>query len=356
MFRHLLFFLTICCLVFMGSPAQAHWADMAAMELNISSQSAEGIFTLPTPFISEADKNKDGQVSSEEIKNSSKKIASILEKSIYIKGNYHKGLLSVYPATQLNTSLSNRKNFSSLLLKWTWESPVSNYTMHYSLFPQDAPKAHCLVSVNLNHKISSLVFNHQTTDHPLQETSTGFKIKTFTTLGFEHILTGYDHILFLLALLLVGGRFMYLLKIVTAFTIAHSVTLTLAVLNLVNAPGRIIESIIAASIIYVAAENLWRKEEREPHWMLVFIFGLIHGLGFANILKEMALSSQELVTALISFNIGIEVGQVCIVLIAWYLLSNLAKAQWYNRFKYAGSVAIIIMASIWFVERAILGA
>jgi HupE / UreJ protein len=160
----------------------------------------------------------------------------------------------------------------------------------------------------------------------------------FLRLGVEHIFTGYDHIAFLLALLLLGGRFFDLVKIVTSFTIAHSVTLALAALGILNPPSRIVEALIAASIIAVAGENLWvlrgakggseRVASALRHrWRITFAFGLVHGFGFASALKELNLPRSALVAGLVSFNLGVEVGQVTIVALAFPLLAWLGSLR-----------------------------
>lgn len=153
----------------------------------------------------------------------------------------------------------------------------------------------------------------------------------FLRLGVEHIFTGYDHIAFLLALLLLGGRFLDLVKIVTSFTIAHSITLALAALGILNPPSRWVEALIAVSIVAVAGENLWvlraakggtaRVASALRHrWRITFAFGLVHGFGFASALQELKLPRSALVAGLVSFNLGVEVGQVAIVTMAFPLL------------------------------------
>jgi hypothetical protein len=165
-------------------------------------------------------------------------------------------------------------------------------------------------------------------DHP----SVWAQARRFLFLGVEHIFTGYDHIAFLLALLLLGGRFLDLVKIVTSFTIAHSVTLALAALGVLNPPSRWVESLIALSIVAVAGENLWvlrasaggtaRVASALRHrWRITFAFGLVHGFGFASALRDLNLPRSALVAGLVSFNLGVEVGQVAIVTIAFPLLA-----------------------------------
>ncbi|MHC0037504.1 HupE/UreJ family protein [Pseudoneobacillus sp. C159] len=173
---------------------------------------------------------------------------------------------------------------------------------------------------------------------------------SFFKLGMLHILTGYDHLLFLLALLLRKQSFKQYAAIVTSFTIAHSITISLAVLGAVNLPSRFVEAAIAFSICYVAAENLFRHEIRY-RWGLTFLFGLIHGLGFANILKEMNIGKGQLVSSLLSFNIGIEVVQLILVLLVLPLLSYMHRLPYSKKIVQIGSVIIIVLGGFWFMER-----
>lgn len=175
----------------------------------------------------------------------------------------------------------------------------------------------------------------------------------FFKLGMLHILTGYDHLLFLLALLLRKQTFRQYASIITSFTIAHSITLSLAVLGIADLPSRFVEAAIAFSICYVAAENLFRKEIRN-RWLLTFGFGLIHGLGFAGILKEMAISKSSLASALVGFNIGIEAVQLVLVLLALPLLRLLHKQKAAGKIIAYGSWAIILFGAFWFFERVFL--
>ena len=134
----------------------------------------------------------------------------------------------------------------------------------------------------------------------------------FLKLGVGHILLGYDHLLFLLALLLVASRVRELVKIVTSFTVAHSITLIGAGLGAVSLPSRIVEPAIAATIIYVGLENYWIKTSNR-RWVLTFALGLVHGFGFAGLFKEVGLPDNGRVLALVSFNVGVEIGQVAVV-------------------------------------------
>jgi len=186
--------------------------------------------------------------------------------------------------------------------------------------------------------------------------------------GVWHIWVGYDHILFLLALLLPAvavreaGRwqavaafrpaFWSVLRIVTAFTVAHSVTLTLATLGVISLPSRWVESTIAASVIIAALNNIYPLF-RERRWMMAFVFGLIHGFGFASVLTDLGLPQDALVIALVGFNVGVETGQLAIVAGFLPLIYFLRYTWFYRRVLLTGgSILIAILATVWFVERA----
>ena len=187
--------------------------------------------------------------------------------------------------------------------------------------------------------------------------------------GIWHIWIGIDHILFLIALLLPSvvrreagawvpvenfkSALWYVVKIVTVFTIAHSITLSLASLEIVTLPSRLVESIIALSIIAVALHNLYPTVLPGKDWVIVFVFGLFHGFGFASVLGELGAGSDFLLLTLLGFNLGVEIGQVAVVAAAFPILYLIRKPQpVYRRVLAYGSVFLILVAGYWFVERA----
>ncbi|HZI51658.1 MAG TPA: HupE/UreJ family protein [Terriglobia bacterium] len=178
-------------------------------------------------------------------------------------------------------------------------------------------------------------------------------IARFVPEGIHHILIGPDHLLFLIGLLLLGGTMRRLLLVVTAFTIAHSITLSLAALDIFTPPARIIEPAIALSIVYVGFDNLLVKEGRDVRAWIAFSFGFIHGFGFANVLREMDLPRSALGWSLFSFNLGVEIGQMVVVLIVATLLSMVrARSEQIGRkVAVAGSIGVIVAGAYWFVER-----
>lgn len=173
----------------------------------------------------------------------------------------------------------------------------------------------------------------------------------FVRLGVEHILGGWDHLLFLAALLLGGGGALTLLKIVTAFTIAHSVSLAAAVIGLVHLPERLVESVIAASIAWVAVDNVVRSGPVRRRWLTSFVFGLVHGLGFASAIAPLALPGWSLAAALVGFNGGVEAGQALVIAVAVPALVWARRRPWELRVRRALSVAVAAIGAAWFVRR-----
>ncbi len=178
-------------------------------------------------------------------------------------------------------------------------------------------------------------------------------MRTFIPAGIHHILIGPDHILFLVGLLLLGGTWLALVRIVTAFTIGHSITLSLAALSIVMPPARVIEPAIALSIVFVGADNLVRGSGRDVRAWAALAFGLIHGFGFANVLREFGLPAQALGWSLFSFNLGVEIGQLGVVLIVAAALAAIRRrsAVAGSRVAIAGSVIVIAAGVYWFIER-----
>jgi hypothetical protein len=177
----------------------------------------------------------------------------------------------------------------------------------------------------------------------------------FIKLGVEHIITGYDHLLFLLALLATANGMWSVIRIVTAFTVAHSVTLSLATFGIVTIPDRIIEPLIALTIVWVALENLLASEPDRRRWMWVFGFGLVHGFGFASALGELGLKGSAIARALVGFNLGIEIGQLLFVALFMPVLTLLKRGRGALLTPRIASLAVVIVGTYWLGERILRG-
>jgi len=185
-------------------------------------------------------------------------------------------------------------------------------------------------------------------------------VRTYTLLGVEHILTGFDHLLFVLALVVLVGGLKRLLQTVTAFTLAHSITLALATLGVVHVPSALVEATIALSIMFVALEILQQRRGREgltsrAPWVVAFSFGLLHGLGFAGALAEIGLPQNAIPLALLFFNVGVEIGQVMFIVVVLAVM-RLARSLLAGRVELSpapGVTAYVIgaLSTFWVFER-----
>ena len=234
--------------------------------------------------------------------------------------------------------------------------PPGVVTVTADLFPYD-PVHQTFLNVYEGPDLSTQAI--LSAEHPSFEHFAGSRqgvlavIRRFLPSGIHHILIGPDHLLFLVGLLLLGGSLRRLILVVTAFTVAHSVTLTLAALNILSPPASVIEPAIALSIVYVGIDNLMVRGGRDMRAVIAFVFGFIHGFGFANVLREMDLPPRALGWSLFSFNLGVEVGQlVVVVLVASALAALRKRSPSAGRLvAVAGSAVVIAAGAFWFVER-----
>lgn len=248
----------------------------------------------------------------------------------------------------------NDKQFAAIHLNYELDQKPQTLILNYHMFLDDSDPSHAnYATVKLDGKQQEGILSYESRELEIGEASFIQNAKQFLLLGLEHIFTGYDHILFIISLLFGAKTFRNILSLVTAFTIAHSMTLVLATLEIVQLPGRFVESAIALSIIYVALINIFNPDSKHQPW-LAFAFGLIHGFGFAGILSEMRLDGTHLATSLISFNIGIEIGQIIIVSVVFPIILWLSKLS-YRPAKWVipgASAAILILGLVWFFDRA----
>jgi hypothetical protein len=232
-------------------------------------------------------------------------------------------------------------------LRYATTSPAGSVAVNTVMFPYD-PMHQTFVNMYEGDTLASqMILDAQ---HPHLEYFAGSRqgvaavVRKFVPAGIHHILIGPDHLLFLVGLLLL---------VVTSFTVAHSITLSLAALNLVTPPARLIEPAIALSIVYVGADNILAKGGRDVRGWIAFTFGFIHGFGFANVLREMDLPSRALGWSLFSFNVGVEIGQLLVVvLVASALAALKSRSEWAGRhLAFAGSLVVIVAGAFWFVQR-----
>jgi HupE / UreJ protein len=242
----------------------------------------------------------------------------------------------------------------TLTVEFTCGAAVRELVVRDDVFDAFGPDHHTIGRIDAGGSTTSFAFAPDRRELRLRLDAGRYRLGDFVALGVEHIMTGWDHLLFLLALLLPGGGVLAMVKIVTAFTIAHSVTLSLATLEIVTVPDRLVESVIALSIAAVAAENLVGRPTVTRRWIVSFVFGLVHGFGFSSALRELALPTEGLILSLFGFNAGVEIGQAAVVVVGVPALALPRRAGWERRLIWGGSAAILVVGLILFVERAIL--
>ena len=245
-----------------------------------------------------------------------------------------------------------------LRVQYALESPAGTVTVTARLFPYD-PNHQTFLNVYENTALTQAILDR---GRPEFEYFAGTRqgvlavMRKFIPAGIHHILIGPDHLLFLVGLLLLGGTIRQLAFVVTSFTVAHSITLSLAALNIVTPPARVIEPAIALSIVYVGADNLLVSAPgggRDVRAWIAFAFGFIHGFGFANVLREMDLPTRALGWSLFSFNVGVEIGQLVVVVAVASALSaiRLRSETAGRQLAFAGSIVVIVAGTFWFVQR-----
>jgi len=342
---------------------RAHTLDTSYARVTISSNALEFKFTydLATLLrITSLDANQDRQVSREELGRQAPEIYRYLRGHIYVELNSREARFGdELPPSWPDDALAAipQEDYPQRLVSFTFRNPVQDtpedVALIFDVFGQFGDRHTILGVFAHGGREHDVLFTRYEPDY-LYDTfyrpTPYAQLGSYLKLGIAHIFLGYDHLLFLLALIVVS-RFIELVKVVTAFTVAHTITLILAALQIVSLPARLIECGVALTIVYVAAENLWTK--RTSHrWMLTFAFGLVHGFSFANVLRTLGLPATGLARSLLCFNLGVEIGQICIVAALWPLIWWLNRQPWDRRAKVGVSIAILLCGAVWFVERA----
>lgn len=234
---------------------------------------------------------------------------------------------------------------------------IDTISIDYNLWFETSNGKHKNVAViesNGGETVSEFIFTDSNRELALDaglEVPFWTAVGQFFILGVEHIWFGYDHVLFVVALILLGGKFWNIVKIITSFTVAHSVTLILASLEIVSLPGALVESIIALSILYIALENQFVKHIKY-RWIITFAFGLIHGFGFAGALSEIQIPKNHFISSLLTFNLGVEIGQIVIVAVLLPIIWFLQRFEWNRWVVRTVSLGIAVFGLNWFIDRA----
>ena len=328
------------------APALAHSMNFASAQVELNGAHATVQIMFDGTRVPSLDENKDGLVSQGELNASVEEMYRRLKAALSFTGPAapEKMTLTRYEVT-------GEQDVLLLVLDLEFAGPVQNFEVTgrmSALLDQPAPLIVTLAGPGVGGeaviKDDGDVARFQTARPTLDV------FQSFSLMGIEHIFTGYDHLAFLMCLLLGATSVRSLIWTITAFTLAHSVTLSLATLNIVHVPGPIVETAIAATIIYVAVENLvGSRLVKRP--LITGAFGLIHGFGFASALQEVGIPSDHIVLSLFSFNLGVEFGQLVFIGVGYVLLGKFVTSK---RLRTAVSIVTICIALFWFIQRVAL--
>ncbi|WP_296510312.1 HupE/UreJ family protein [Rhodoferax sp.] len=350
-------------------PAQAHKASDSYLILEVQGAEVRGQWDIALRDIDFAiglDANGDGKITWGEVRSKHTEVEAWSTSALTLS----RGGACRISVTEHLIDEHTDGAYAVMRLQGQCPASAAPFQVNYRLlFGMDALHRG-LLRLNLDGQTVSTIFSPESSEQEFAsgELSGLSQFGAFLVQGVWHIWIGFDHILFLLALLLpvvlvrsrdqwspisnlkAAGR--EVLWVVTAFTVAHSITLTLAALQVVELPSRWVESVIALSVVLAAANNLY-PVVGEKRWVAAFLFGLIHGFGFASVLSELGLPSATLVISLVGFNVGVELGQLAIVAVFLPLAFALRKTRFYQKGVFAGGSALtMVLALVWLVERA----
>ena len=365
--RALLFPLLLCLQFFLALPAQAHKPSDSYLSVNVAGDKVTGQWDIALrdlDFALGLDQDGNGELTWDEVRAQHDAIAAYALARLALSNAGQACVLKA--GDQL---IDNHTDGAYTVLRFSAACPgkVDALGVDYRLFAELDPQHKGLLKLVSNGTTSTAIFSPDaaTQTLSLRAPSKWTQFADYVKEGVWHIWIGFDHILFLLSLLLPAvllhkaseqaqtfrAAFIDVLKVVTAFTLAHSITLTLASLHVVSLPSRWVESAIAASVVLAALNNIFPLfRGRRPH--AAFAFGLLHGFGFATVLADLGLPQGALALSLAGFNVGVELGQLAIVAV-FLPLAFLARRTWfYRQVMTTGSALIAIVAAVWLVERA----
>ena len=353
--------LVIFCSLLSLQDAAAHDPGLSSLTIRQRTNSLEATLTLAVKDaaqVAELDEDRDGIVTQAEFARSRPQLEAAVERQVVIIAAQKVAKnSSIHSRLDENNNVEVRLNFDAVaFFNLEIQSKlIASLPFGHRQYLQIQNST----GQTLFEQLLSATTDRATVQVPHADASTVAleAVRSFTNflcLGVKHILTGYDHLLFLFGLLLVARGFFSSLGIITSFTIAHSITLAVATLRVVQIPSRIVEPLIAASIVFVGIENLLRGDIPTARRMVAFGFGLIHGFGFASALHEAGIGSGTggIILPLFSFNLGVELGQIMVAALALPIIWKLRENPMFiARWAPACSAAVVLLGSFWFVQR-----
>ena len=361
--------LLVCCLVLFPLVVKAHTPSSSYLFLKDDSQLELrwDIALRDLDYVLGLDSNQDQTITWRELKNKRQEVEAYALSNLIIERKGHSCSLS---SQKLQVVNHTDGMYAVLGISSECVSNTGSLNIKYSLlFDEDAYHRGIIFDQRSKKENSYIASLEKKTIEIADKSGLVRNLVTFVKQGIWHILIGYDHILFVLTLMLpavllyrdrkwvavkaLKPALISLLKVVTAFTIAHSITLSLATIGLVSLPSRLVESAIALSVLLVAINNI-KPLFTHARWSMAFFFGLIHGFGFASVLSDLDLNNGSLLISLLGFNIGVELGQGIILLLLFPVAYSLRKTKVYQgTILKGGSILISLLASFWLVQRLV---
>ncbi len=368
-----LILLLLCCFsAWLPGHALAHKASDSYLSLAVAGDKVTGQWDIALRDLDYAiglDDNEDGNITWGEVKAHHKAIAGYAFSRLKLAAEGKDCPIAV--GEQL---IDDHTDGAYTVIRFTAQCPqsVGVLTVDYKLLFDIDPLHRGLLRLQRGAAVDTAVMSpeHSSQCFEIGSVSKWSQLGQYVVEGIWHIWTGYDHVLFLLSLLLpavliyrdgcwqpvtrFADAFWDVLKIVTAFTLAHSITLSLAALGIISLPSRLVESAIAFSVVLAALNNIYPLFQGR-RWMVAGAFGLIHGFGFASVLGDLGLPRDALALALFGFNLGVEIGQLAIVCAFLPVAYLIRKSAAYRKLIFIGGSAVIVMvAAVWFIERAFM--
>jgi len=341
--------------------ARTHDPGLSTASVRLEADKLEAVLVfsvVDAGQLVELDKNRDGQISKDELTAATAELQKMAPQALEVKFDEQP-----VQTTDARCRFDESDNasvylsfparpFAKLTIRSKWLALLQ--PGHRQFFSLQNPNGEVLAERLLSANSDSVTIQLDAAETKPAPKSSANSFADFLVLGVKHIWTGYDHLLFLFGLLLVTRNFGAAVKIITCFTLAHSITLAVATLSLVPFSSRVVEPLIAVSIVYVGIENLIRGDDPKGRWLLAFAFGLIHGFGFASVLRELGVgaSGSGIAVPLVSFNLGVEVGQIVVAGLALPVIWKLRTKQVFvRRWVPACSGLVALLGSYWFVQR-----
>ena len=364
------FYFLIMLFCFWNNAAYAHKPSDSYLVITVKDSNIKGQWDIALRDLEYAiglDENADNQITWQEVISKQKEIEAYAFARLALKNSQN-----ICAAIPIKILIDDHTDGAYVVIKFiaSCHDIITELNLKYSLFADIDPSHRGLLRLVYKGNTKTSIFGPDNAQQSftLSAPNRLIEFKNYIVEGIWHIWKGYDHILFLISLLLPAvlirksklwqpstsfkSAAVDVLKIVTAFTLAHSITLTLATLQIISLPSRWIEAAIAASVVIAAMNNLNPNILRK-RWVAAFVFGLIHGFGFATVLSNLGLKNDTLVLALVGFNVGVEIGQIAIVMIYLPISFALRKTWFYKTVLfYTGSIIIMAVATVWLIERA----